>query len=102
MTALNPYTYRGIITKKEEFYGRTDIIRKLKSILKNRQCCALIGERKIGKSSILYNLMLTLKNDEAFKDLVIVYLDVSDASIKDPATFFDKVQKEVKLIITLG
>ena len=53
---LNPYTNRGTIKDPHEFYGREREIRRIYSRISSRhpQCISIIGERKIGKSSLLY------------------------------------------------
>lgn len=95
-TLLNPYTARGVIKDRDGVYGRHEMLQKIKAVLAKKQCCALVGERKIGKSSILYHLWDTLNEDEAFKDFILVYLDMSDASISGgPESFFKIVRQEV-------
>ncbi|MBM3237176.1 ATP-binding protein [Candidatus Poribacteria bacterium] len=52
----NPYTNRGAIKNPHEFYGREREIRRIYSRLSSShpQCISIIGDRKIGKSSLLY------------------------------------------------
>ena len=52
----NPYTNRGAIKNPQEFYGREREIRRIYSRLSSSQpqCLSIIGERKVGKSSLLY------------------------------------------------
>jgi len=52
----NPYTNRGTIRNPQEFYGRRREIRRIYSRISSShpQCISIIGERKIGKSSLLY------------------------------------------------
>jgi len=54
----NPYTNRGTIKNPYEFYGREREIRRIFSRISSShpQCISVIGERKIGKSSLLYYL----------------------------------------------
>jgi len=54
----NPYTNRGAIKNPDEFYGREREIRRIYSRLSSShpQCISIIGEQKIGKSSLLYFL----------------------------------------------
>lgn len=49
----NPYTTRIPIANEDEFYGRAKIMADIFTRLKGSQCISLIGERRIGKSSIL-------------------------------------------------
>ena len=52
----NPYTNRGTIKNPQEFYGRERETRRIFSRISSShpQCISVIGERKIGKSSLLY------------------------------------------------
>jgi serine/threonine-protein kinase len=52
----NPYTNRGTIKNPQEFYGREREVRRIYSRISSShpQCISIIGERKIGKSSLLY------------------------------------------------
>jgi serine/threonine-protein kinase len=54
----NPYTNRGAIKNPQEFYGREKEIRRIYSRISSShpQCLSIIGERKIGKSSLLYHI----------------------------------------------
>lgn len=54
----NPYTNRGTIKNPDDFYGREREIRRIYSRISSShpQCISIIGERKIGKSSLLYYL----------------------------------------------
>jgi serine/threonine-protein kinase len=54
----NPYTNRGAIKNPNQFYGREREVRRIFSRLSSShpQCISIIGERKIGKSSLLYFL----------------------------------------------
>lgn len=49
----NPFYHRKSITDKEQFYGRKKESREIFNLLKVCECCSLIGERRIGKSSFL-------------------------------------------------
>lgn len=54
----NPYTNRGTIKNPDDFYGREREVRRIYSRISSShpQCISIIGERKIGKSSLLYYL----------------------------------------------
>jgi len=75
----NPYTNRGVIKNPEEFYGREREVRRIYSRLSSShpQCLSIIGERKIGKSSLLYFISHEeirkqwLKDDESYLFLLI-------------------------------
>lgn len=76
----SPFTNRGVITSPEDFFGRKIEINEILTRLRTMQSTAVVGERRIGKSSLLYHLYQTgvrrLDNDARFRFL---YLDLQDA-----------------------
>jgi len=52
----NPFYHRRAITEAENFYGRGLLVRNLLEMVASGQSCALVGERRIGKSSLLHYL----------------------------------------------
>lgn len=63
----NPFTDRNIIQKPGEFFGRRNELSKIFTRLQGLQSISIYGERKIGKSSllsnVLYNIPLELGNE---------------------------------------
>ena len=55
-TSGNPFHNRSAITKPGEYYGRERELRHLADMLLNTQCCAIVGERRMGKSSLLRHI----------------------------------------------
>jgi hypothetical protein len=49
----NPYIHRSAITDPESLYGRKKQMADVIDMLKGAQCCSIVGERRIGKSSFL-------------------------------------------------
>ncbi len=49
----NPFCYRQEITDPRCFYGRGDVMRTVLEMVASGQSCAVVGERRIGKSSLL-------------------------------------------------
>src|SRR5215472_17742550 len=49
----NPYTNRSGIRNQEEFFGRAKELRSIYTRICGEQSLYLVGERRIGKSSIL-------------------------------------------------
>ena len=72
----NPYTNRGAIKNPDEFYGREREIRRIYSRLSSShpQCISIIGEQKIGKSSLLYFLSHENVRKQWLKDAADSYL----------------------------
>jgi hypothetical protein len=52
----NPFFHRGPIRQREYFCGRADDIGQSLSLLRNGQNVALVGQRRIGKTSLLFHI----------------------------------------------
>lgn len=52
----NPFYHRGAIRETEKFYGRESETTQILGLLRNGQSVSLTGPRRIGKSSLLFNL----------------------------------------------
>jgi hypothetical protein len=52
----NPFFHRGPIHQGEYFCGRTDEISQSLSLLRNGQNVSLVGQRRIGKTSLLFHI----------------------------------------------
>ena len=72
----NPYTNRGAIKNPNQFYGREREVRRIFSRISSShpQCISIIGERKIGKSSLLYFLSHEDTRKQWLKDAADSYL----------------------------
>ena len=58
----NPFTNRGMITRENEFVGREREISDILARVRNGNSVSVVGERRIGKSSLLYHLCLQVIN----------------------------------------
>jgi len=54
MVVQNPFSNRNMITDPDGFFGRKTELATIFNRLQNLQSCDVYGERKIGKSSLLY------------------------------------------------
>ena len=52
----NPFFHRGPIRQLEYFCGRADEIGQSLSLLRNGQNVSLVGQRRIGKTSLLFHI----------------------------------------------
>lgn len=52
----NPYTNRRMIRNPALFFGRANDLRRIYTLLANMQSISIIGDRRMGKSSLLYCL----------------------------------------------
>lgn len=53
---MNPFYHRGALRRPSDFYGRTQESEQILGLLRNGQSVALVGPRRIGKSSLLLHL----------------------------------------------
>ncbi|MGH9844144.1 MAG: AAA family ATPase [Blastocatellia bacterium] len=75
----NPFTNRGPVTNPEDFFGRKDELETVLSRLRTMQCVSIVGERRIGKSSLLYHLSQTGAAQLDDKRYRFVYCSLQDA-----------------------
>ena len=86
MSDNSPFQNRHKITNQEEFFGRNDEYASIISRLGNTQSCSIVGERRIGKSSLLWHICQTAngKLDESYK---FFYHDLQGAKYHTLAGF---------------
>ena len=97
----NPYFNRMAIINPDEFYGRAREIRRIYSRLSTTrpQCLSIIGERKIGKSSLLHfiaheqNIRGHLETPEKY---IFVLADLQGKVDLDVERFFDTLFQCIK------
>lgn len=92
----NPFTVRGMIQNPADFIGRQDELRHIFSRIETLQSCSIVGERRIGKSSLLYHIVQTGNGNPILGQLrFFVYLDLSNAFAQTQAdllqTFLEKM-----------
>ncbi len=75
----SPFTIGSMIQNPEAFIGRSAELNHILTRLRTMQSCSVVGERRIGKSSLLYHLSQTgvqRLGDESFRFL---YLELTDS-----------------------
>ena len=94
----NPYTSRGPIKDPKDFFGRKADIDKIFSFIggKQPQSCSIVGERKIGKTSLL----LHIKNREIYskylkEPFIFVFYDFQEALQKTKEDLFKEIIKKI-------
>ena len=93
-STLNPFTNRGVITDSNDFFGREDQLNEIFTRLQGMQSCSVVGERGIGKSSLLY--YLKQKGAQELGDAYrFFYLDLQDALCHTAAGFLRTVLSKV-------
>lgn len=80
------FSNRNMITNPDEFFGRENELRILFGRLANLQSCDVYGERKIGKSSLLYYIFKTAQ-ERLGDDYVVAYIDMQDAKNHNVESF---------------
>jgi len=94
---LNPFTNRSVITNPNEFFGREQEIGVIVSRLRAMQSLSVVGERRIGKSSLLYHLFQTgwLRiDDPAYR---FFYFDLMNARFHTAAEFLRSILRGLEL-----
>ncbi len=86
-TALNPYAQRGMIRDPARFFGRERERGQIFSRLKTMQSVSVVGERRIGKSSLLYHIAQTGR-ERLGEDYTCHYLDLQ--LVLSTEEFFDR------------
>ncbi|CAG0991819.1 hypothetical protein METP3_02699 [Methanosarcinales archaeon] len=86
MVVQNPFSNRNMITNPNEFFGRKNELMTIFSRLENLQSCDVYGERKIGKSSLLYYIFMKAQ-DRLGADYVVAYIDMQAAEYHNVGDF---------------
>jgi hypothetical protein len=100
----NPYLWRSTVTNPEAFFGRTALLEQIIEFLTGvgkPQCCSVVGEHRIGKSSLLYQLYRAYyKAKELPEDFIVLYLDLQlDAPTRSEDFFrllYDELERELR------
>ncbi|UOG93715.1 MAG: ATP-binding protein [Candidatus Thiothrix sulfatifontis] len=93
----NPFTVRGTIQNPSDFIGRKAELLHIVTRLKTMQSCSVVGERRIGKSSLLYHLFQTGNDrldDSRFR---FVYIELTDACAQTVVDFLQTVLQALDL-----
>ena len=92
MVENNPFSNRAMIKNPDEFFGRKDELKTIFSRLSNLQSCDVSGERKIGKSSLLYYIFMKLGDGDEYR---VAYIDMQDAKYHTVKGFLKHSLKEL-------
>lgn len=95
--APNPFCNRGVITDPDDFFGRENQIAEIITRLGSMQSTSVVGERRIGKSSLLYHLCQTgvrRLNDTSYR---FCYVDLQDAHYHTAVGFFQTVLHKLEV-----
>ncbi len=67
----NPFTIGSMIQNPAEFVGRMAELQFLLTRLRSLQSCSVVGERRIGKSSLLYHLHPSVTRREIVRQFLL-------------------------------
>ncbi len=96
----NPFTETHMIKVSTKFFGRKEEIHHIVNRLRNMQSVAIVGERRIGKSSLLYHLYQT-GNKKLGTNYRFVYEDLQDVrNHRDAGQLFTNILKEVDISLS--
>jgi AAA+ ATPase superfamily predicted ATPase len=90
----NPFSYSGTIRDPEKFYGRESELARIFDRLRSMQSVSVVGERRIGKSSLLHQIYLSVK-DHLGDDCRAVYTDLPD--VKSESDFYRRVCQRLEV-----
>ena len=96
----NPFTQRRMIRDSAKFFGRKEELHHIVNHLQTMQSVSIVGERRIGKSSLLYNLYQTgtEKLGERYR---FIYIDLQDVrNHSDCGKLFENILKSTDISFT--
>jgi len=94
----NPYISRGPIRTLDLFFGRTHALQEMAAFLSGNQSMSIIGPRKIGKTSLFFQLMRP-ESWPSFglgADHVFAYLDCEMLGERTPEEILGQFAREIE------
>jgi len=91
------FTIGPYITDPQKFYGRDEELRTILHRLRTMQSTSVVGERRIGKSSLLYHIFQTGNARLQTNDLRFVFIDLQEAKFQRQDLFLKNVLKDLDL-----
>lgn len=73
---MNPFRY-GQVVKDDDFCPRPEFLRQIRSFIESGQNLALTGERRVGKTSLIW------KTASEIDDLNLIYIDLMEVKTAD-------------------
>jgi|GEM_PF-1977333 len=93
MNFRNPFVNRSMIKTPGEFVGRAREVKSILDRVVKMQCSSVVGERRIGKSSLLYYICSTYKK-ELGEGYEVIYLDLQRAKMHTQTGFLSEILKK--------
>lgn len=98
MSLLNPFFHRGPVREAAYFFGRERETRQMLSLLGNGQSVSLVGQRRIGKTSLLFYLSTPeVYQQHGLNPLqsLFVYIDCGGLSNLNPPDLYRVFLEEI-------
>lgn len=98
---VNPYIAGNPISGGNGFFGRSDILREVMQVLRHPQHNAIVlyGQRRIGKTSVLYQLEQQLA---AAQEFTPVYFDLQDKADKSLSQVLAELAQKIAHVVGLA
>lgn len=98
---VNPYIAGNPISGGNGFFGRSDILREVMQVLRHPQHNAIVlyGQRRIGKTSVLYQLEQQLATTQEFTP---VYFDLQDKADKPLSQVLAELAQKIAHVVGLA
>jgi uncharacterized protein len=97
MTQSNLFQNRKMIKNREDFFGRKKEIQNILIKLENNQSCSIVGERRIGKSSLLWYISQT-GFEKLNNPCSLFYHDLQNARYHTVLGFCRTILKDLKVL----
>lgn len=94
----NPYYHREPIENPDQFFDREEILSDIFEYIQMRQSVSLVGERRIGKTSILYQMLdkkVRARHLTGIDRYAFVYVN-PDLGIEKPSDFYHAVFRSLE------
>ena len=90
---MSPFTHRSMIKDPDCFYGRRMELRRIFDLLRNG-CVSILGNRRIGKSSVLAQICHPTVHGRYLEDageFLFIFLDLQELAELDQPSFFQAI-----------
>jgi hypothetical protein len=94
----NPFIFGSPVRDRQHFFGREEILQRLTTRLRSMQDSSIIGERRIGKTSLLYHLHETDVAQQYGLDpsqYLFVYFSFEGAGQLTPSRFWQRLLRSL-------
>jgi hypothetical protein len=98
----NPFFHRGPIRDRAYFFGREYETGQALSLLGNGQSVCLVGQRRIGKTSLLFHMAdpeVFRQNGLSSQEHLFVYIDCGGLSGLDPPSLYRALLEEIAEVL---